>query len=169
MQPQNEAIAEAYLAEATNQLEKALGLIRHCLNQLHDEQLAWRPKPGMNSIGNLVRHLCGNVEQWIIAGVGDRPDTRDRPKEFSDQGPFRQQDLIDQLEDLLTRAAAVLSKVSVEQLLQRRTIQGFETTGLAAIFDSVAHFKGHTQEIVSLTRTQLGDEYDFECDPSTLG
>ncbi len=167
--PQNQAIAKAYLAEATNQLEKATGVIRHCLNQLNDEQLAWRPQPGMNSIGNLVRHLCGNVEQWIIAGIGEQPDTRDRPKEFSDQGPFQRQDLTDQLEDLLKRAAAVLSKVSVEHLLQRRTIQGFDTTGLTAIFDSVAHFKGHTQEIVALTRTQLGDQYEFECDPATLG
>jgi hypothetical protein len=30
-------------------------------------------------------------------------------------------------------------------------------TELAAIIDSVPHFGGHTQEIVSMTRLQLGD------------
>jgi hypothetical protein len=30
-------------------------------------------------------------------------------------------------------------------------------TGVAAVFDSVPHFRGHTQEIVHMTRLQLGD------------
>ena len=40
-------------------------------------------------------------------------------------------------------------------------------TGLAAIFDSVPHFRGHTQEIVSMTRLQLGDAYQFAWTPYT--
>jgi hypothetical protein len=39
--------------------------------------------------------------------------------------------------------------------------------GLAAIFDSVLHFRGHTQEIVSLTRLQRGDTYKFAWTPTT--
>ena len=61
----------------------------------------------------------------------------------------------------------IFATVTAQQLVERRRIQGFETTGLAAIFDSVAHFKGHTQEIVCLTRMQLGDSYRFEWIPST--
>ena len=40
-------------------------------------------------------------------------------------------------------------------------------TGLAAIFDSVPHFRGHTQEIVSMSRLQLGDAYQFAWQPTT--
>ncbi len=167
MQPNQETIAEAYLGEAIHQLDKAMHVICHCLDQLNDDQLAWRPDPAMNSIGNLILHLCGNVRQWIIAGVGGQVDVRDRPQEFAGQGPFERQDLIDQLTDVLHRATVVMQSATADQLLQPKAVQGFETTGLSAIFDSVAHFKGHTQEIVSLTRTQLGDAYEFQWEPAT--
>jgi hypothetical protein len=36
-----------------------------------------------------------------------------------------------------------------------------EQTPLSAIFDSVPQFRGHTQEIVLMTRLQLGDAYRF--------
>src|SRR5262249_42252236 len=55
------------------------------------------------------------------------------------------------------RADTVLAGLTAEQLLGNRRIQGFETTGLGAIFDSVPHFNGHTQKIVFLTRLQLGE------------
>ena len=160
-------LAEAYLAEAREQLTKAAEVIRHCLGQLTDEQLSLRPHESMNSVGNLVLHLCGNVRQWIISGVGDEPDVRERPKEFAERGPFRTIDLLRQLDELAERTDAVLRTVPASQLLERHRIQGFETTGLSAIFDSVAHFKGHTQEIVFLTRMQLGDHYRFQWVPST--
>ena len=160
-------LAEAYLAEAREQLAKAAEVIRFCLGQLNEEQTQWRPNESMNSVGNLVLHLCGNVRQWIISGVGGEPDMRDRPKEFAERGPFRTEDLARQLDELAERADAVLRTVPAPQLLERRRIQGFDTTGLSAIFDSVAHFKGHTQEIVFLTRTQLGDDYRFQWVPST--
>jgi hypothetical protein len=45
--------------------------------------------------------------------------------------------------------------------------QGFNVTGLAAVFDSVPHFPGHTQEIVHMTRLQLGDADEFARTPTT--
>jgi uncharacterized damage-inducible protein DinB len=160
-------LAEAYLVEAGEQLAKATEVIRHCLGQLNDEQMQWRPNDSMNSVGNLVLHLCGNVRQWIISGVGGEPDVRERPKEFAERGPFRTEDLTRQLDELVERMEAVLRTIPASKLLERRRIQGFDTTGLSAIFDSVAHFKGHTQEIVFLTRMQLGDDYCFQWVPST--
>ena len=160
-------VAGCYLAEAREQLTKATDVIRHCLTQLKDEQTQWRPHESMNSVGNLVLHLCGNVRQWIISGVGGEPDVRDRSKEFSERGPFQTKDLVRQLNELVERADTVLRTVPASRLSEHRRIQGFDTMGLSAIFDSVAHFKGHTQEIVCLTRMQLGDSYRYEWVPST--
>jgi hypothetical protein len=53
-------------------------------------------------------------------------------------------------------------------LLERRRIQGFETTVLAAIFDTVSHFVGHQHQIVYITRLRLGDAYRFQWAPATL-
>jgi hypothetical protein len=167
MLPPVETVAEAYVAEARRQIAKAAGVVQHCLGQLTDEQLSWRPQKPMNSIGNLVLHLCGNVRQWIVSGVGGAADLRNRPQEFAQSGPFEREELLRQLGEVVRRADEVLEAVSPPQLLQRRRIQGFDTTGLSAIFDSVAHFKGHTQEIVCLTRWQLGPAYRFQWAPST--
>lgn len=167
MMPTDDSVTSAYVAGAQEQLGKGAKIIQHCLGQLTDEQLAWRPHELLNSIGNLVLHLCGNLRQWIISGVGGEPDVRNRPAEFAEQGPFAKQDLLHHLDGVLQQVDEVIGAVTAERLLQPRRIQGFETTGLAAIFDSVAHFKGHTQEIVCLTRLQLGDAYRFEWAPST--
>jgi hypothetical protein len=67
-----------------------------------------------------------------------------------------------ELSDALGRLSHCL-----EQLTGRRRIQGFEVTGLKAAIDSVAHFRGHTQEIVHRTRTLLGDRYRFAWVPLT--
>jgi hypothetical protein len=165
--PTDETVTTAYIAGVREQLAKGSEIVRHCLGQLTDPQLAWRPEESMNSIGNLILHLCGNLRQWVISGVGGEPDVRDRPAEFAEQGPFVKEDLIHRLDEVLRQADEVVGVITAEQLLQARRIQGFETTGLAAIFDSVAHFKGHVQEIVCLTRLQLGDAYRFEWVPST--
>jgi hypothetical protein len=57
--------------------------------------------------------------------------------------------------------------VSSAHLLEPRRIQGFDETVLSAIFDSLTHFNGHTQEIVFITRLQLGDRYQFAWKPAT--
>jgi hypothetical protein len=160
-------LAAAIGSEAANELTSALARIKHCLGQLTDVQVWSRSRPSLNSIGNLILHLCGNLRQWIVAGLGEAADFRDRPAEFSERGPIPKDELLRKLEAAVDEARAVLARQTARQLLAARRIQGFDVTGLAAIFDSVPHFRGHTQEIVSMTRLQLGDAYQFAWAPST--
>jgi hypothetical protein len=76
-------------------------------------------------------------------------------------------ELLQRLDEVVAAAAEALSKLTPEEMLRLRRIQGFEVTGLGAIFDSVPHFKGHTQEIICLTRMQLGEDYQFDWVPKT--
>ena len=122
----------------------------------------------MNSIGNLVLHLCGNLRQWIVAGIGGEKDERQRPREFSAVWlDLRRRQLIGRLNEVVTQAQDALAKVSASDLMGQRCIQGFDVNGLEAIFDSVPHFRGHTQEIAHMTRSLLGDAYRFAWVPST--
>ena len=159
-------LAAAVGREAANELTSALAKIKHCLGQLTDEQVGWRSHPSLNSVGNLILHLCGNLRQWIVAGLGGAADGRDRPAEFSEPGPIPREELLRKVEAVVDEARAVLARQTARQLLEARRIQGFDVTGMAAIFDSVPHFRGHTQEIVSLTRLQLGDAYRFAWAPT---
>lgn len=160
-------LAAAVGVAAAHELESALERIKHCLGQLNDEQVWQRSYPSLNSIGNLVLHLCGNLRQWIVAGIGDASDVRNRPAEFAEHGTIPKEELVRRLEAIVEEAKGILVRVNAHQLTKVRRIQGFDVTGVAAIFDSVPHFRGHTQEIVHMTRLRLGDAYQFAWTPTT--
>jgi hypothetical protein len=162
-----EELAGVVGAAAAHELQSALERIKHCLGQLNDEQVWRRSQPGLNSIGNLILHLCGNVRQWIVAGIGGGADARDRPAEFAERGPIPKDELLHRLEAVVAEAQRVLTAVDARQLVQERRIQGFDVSGIAAILSSVPHFRGHTQEIIHMTRLQLGDAYRFAWKPGT--
>ena len=167
MTPTADDLSKAFCGEACTELQQAAATIEHCLGQLNDAQIWWRPSESMNSIANLMLHLCGNLRQWIISGIGGQDDVRDRPAEFSERGPLPRDALMSRLAATIADAQAALTAASAAALLQPRRIQAFDVTGMQAMFHSVAHFRGHTQEIVHLTRAQLGDDYKFALVPAT--
>jgi hypothetical protein len=161
------SIGAAVISAARQTFAGSLKKIRHCLEQLSDEDVLWRPHPTHNNIAIIINHLCGNVRQWIVAGVGDTPDARNRPAEFADPGPVSTKELIDRLDRAVAEVDATLAKFDPADLLQRRRIQAFDAVLLHAIFDTASHFVGHTHQIVYITRTRLGERYQFEWTPAT--
>ena len=111
--------------------------------------------------------MCGPLVLALVAGLGGAADVRHRPSEFSERGPIALAELVGRLDDVVREATAALARLSPEQLLQTHRIQGFDVSGLAAIFHSVPHFRGHAQEIVHLTRSQLGEAYRFAWTPQS--
>ncbi|MBX9626662.1 MAG: DUF1572 domain-containing protein [Gemmataceae bacterium] len=149
-------------AEALAQeLEAALGRVRHCVDQLTDGQVWHRPRADQNAVGNLLLHLAGNVRYFVVHGVGGAPDVRDRPAEFAARGPTPKAELMDRLAGTVAEATAVLRAASPSELARVRFVHSADITGYLAAVRSVAHFRGHTQEIIHMTRTTLGDGYRF--------
>src|SRR3989442_9447537 len=66
-------------------IEQYWSRLRACVESLTDEQVWWRPNDASNSIGNLLLHLNGNVQQWLVASFERADDTRDCPAEFSER------------------------------------------------------------------------------------
>jgi hypothetical protein len=157
------AIASAFCDE----LDSALGRIAHCLEQLSEEQVWWRPRPDMNAIGNLLLHLAGNVRQWVVCAIGAETDDRNRPAEFAAKGGVPKVELLQRLAETVDRAKAAIRAATAEEWSRRRVVQGFDVTGAGAVLNSVAHFRGHTQEIVHQTREVLGEKYRFAWVPQT--
>jgi hypothetical protein len=160
-------VSQAFTDGARSELSEGLSKIDHCLNQLADEQAWWRPRPEMNSIANLMLHLAGNLRQWIVAGVGRAPDMRDRPGEFADRSGASKSELLAKLQGVIRECDAVLARLGPDDLLAPRRIQGYDVTVAGAIFHVIPHFRGHVQEIIHMTRAQLGDRYQFEFVPKT--
>jgi hypothetical protein len=169
-----------FVAAARETLAEGLHKIEHCVAQLTDEQVWWRPAvpnqagqppaltkntSEMNSIANLLFHLAGNMRQWIIAGVGGAKDVRNRPLEFSDRPPCPKSEVLAPLQKTVAEADAILAELGPDQLAENRRIQGYDTNVVAALFNTISHFRGHVQEIIHMTREQLGDKYQFDFVP----
>lgn len=167
MTESNQELANLFIQEATKSLREGTEKIQHCVKQLSQEQLWWRPHESMNSIANVLIHLDGNLTQWMINGIRGAEDVRDRPAEFADRSGASSDGLLQKLEQTIEQVAKVLNEQTALTLIERRRIQGFETSVTGAIWDSLPHFRGHVQEIIYVTRQLLGDDYEFFWTPTT--
>jgi uncharacterized damage-inducible protein DinB len=135
--------------------------MRKTVEGLTEEQLWWRPNEACNSIGNLLLHLGGNVRQWIVTSFKHRDDQRNRPAEFAEKAGGPANELLARLGSTLDEAAAVLSGLTEEDLLSPMDIQGYHTTGLAAVYHVVDHFAMHYGQILYIAKALQGQDLGF--------
>lgn len=148
-----------YSAKKLRQLETRIEI---CLKKLNRQQVWMRGSEQENAVGNLVLHLCGNVRQWIVAGVGGAPDRRDRDAEFAARGEQTAEDLIAALRAAVEEACAVLARVSGgERLLERIVVQNYDVSVMEAIYHVVEHFSGHTGQIIFATKALTSEDLGF--------
>src|SRR6058998_49445 len=124
------ALHTQLLEFSANKLQQMTSRIETCLAKLTPDQVWARGSENENAIGNLVLHLCGNVRQWIVAGVGGAPDRRQRDEEFAARGGVPIPELVAKIHATVTDAAAALGKVTAERLAQRVTIQNYDVSVL---------------------------------------
>ena len=92
-------------------------------------------------------HLCGNVRQWILAGLGKQEEVRQRQKEFDERGPIPTETLLKMMDDLMEEVEEVLNKVTPETILGVHKAQIFEESGLSILVHVVEHFSYHVGQI----------------------
>ena len=142
--------------------------IESCLARLRDEDVWWRPNDASNSIGNLILHLCGNVTQWIIGGVGRRPFERHRQGEFDERRHLPSSEVFARLRAVTTEAADIIGSMDSAALLGRCRIQSYDVTALEAIYHVVEHFGMHTGQIILLTKARTGQDLGLWRQPEHL-
>ena len=160
-------VAQAFMSSSQHQLDHARRNINHCFDQPGTDDLWWTPRAGCNPIGVIIQHLRGNLRQWAISGIGGEPDVRDRPTEFRVSGRVDKADLQAQFNRMLDRVAEVYSTLDAAEILDGKRIQGFDTTVLDAIYDTMCHLKLHTGQVLYLTRMRLGEAYRESWSPAT--
>src|SRR5262245_42912936 len=105
------ALHTEVLEFSANKLQQQTSRIESCLEKLSDEQVWARGDENENAIGNLVLHLSGNLRQWIVAGVGGRPDIRNRDAEFDARGGITVGELSKRLRETVAEAVAVIRAI----------------------------------------------------------
>lgn len=157
----NPALDRLFLDHSIAKLRQYTDRIGTCLGKLDSGRIWMRGSEQENAIGNLVLHLCGNVRQWIVSGVGGQPDTRDRDAEFDARGGLAESALLQRLRETVEEAARVLSSVTADRLAERIVVQGYDVTVLEAIYHVVEHFSQHTGQIIFATKALTGEDMGF--------
>jgi uncharacterized damage-inducible protein DinB len=150
-----------FLDHSAKKLRQYTDRIATCLGKLNEEQIWARGGENENAAGNLVLHLCGNVRQWIVSGVGGQPDARQRDTEFAARGGVPVAELLERLRGTVGEAVAVIEAVPPERMGERLLLQQYDVSVMEAIYHVVEHFSMHTGQIMFLTKMLSGADLGF--------
>ncbi len=134
-----------------------------CLSKLTDQQIWSRGGPHENAVGNIVLHLCGNIRQWAIHGVGGAKDIRVRDAEFSADGGLTGAELSEMFAATVAEARNAIATLPHERLTDRTAPQPGrpEVSVLEAIYQVVAHAHEHMGQIILVTKQMIATDLDL--------
>jgi len=155
------AISREFIDQSIFRIEKNTPKIIQCLDQLTDEQVWMRPNEASNSIGNIILHLCGNIRQYAISALGERPDTRERDKEFSTRGGYAKDELLEKLTGILSEAILILKNADEARLMKLYSAQGFTYSGAGIVVHVTEHYSYHAGQIIFWTKLLTGKDLGF--------
>jgi uncharacterized damage-inducible protein DinB len=151
--------------EADRLLGEYLHKIEQCLALLSPSQLWWRANPKCNSVANLLLHLCGNLSQWVLDGLGGQTYERHRREEFAAREGEPGTALAARLHDVVAGCREVVQGLSAADLGKEHTIQGIDRSGLGVLLHAVEHMAYHTGQIVHITKELVGAGAEIEFYP----
>lgn len=140
-------LAEELVKNALHRMDESTRMILKSLNDISEEEFWKKPNESLNSIGNLILHLCGNITQYIISSLGEIEDLRNRDIEFSVVNTADKKEVLNQLVHTVDTAKRVIFDTSVSQFLKVRSVQGFTFSGVGVIIHAVEHYSYHTGQI----------------------
>lgn len=139
-------------------------LLARDLTRLHQQieatpsDILWQTRAGVsNSIGNLSLHLEGNLREFVGRQFGALPYTRQRDREFSDQG-IPQHELLARLVSLKLSVVPVLAAATDNQLsaLCPEQRYGLDMTWREFLIHLLGHLNYHLGQIDYLRRLLTG-------------
>jgi len=150
-----------FIDQSLKTMDENTSKIKACMIQLDDKEIWFRHNEHVNSVGNIILHLCGNIRQYIISSLGGAPDVRERDLEFSTAGGFTNEELTAKWQDTIREATMIIARVSPENLLRHRIVQGTEHSGISIIVHVTEHYSYHTGQIIFLTKLYKNIDMGF--------
>ena len=148
----NNLLSLEFTSQAIKRINQSTEKITACMQQLEEKDVWVSPNENLNSIGNLILHLCGNIRQHIISALGGGQDIRARDLEFSTAGGLNKSELLAKLQQTASEATMVIERMGEEALLRKRIAQGVSHSGVDSIVHVTEHYSYHTGQIIFLTK-----------------
>ncbi len=154
-------LVNEFLEQAVFRMDENTPRIQKCLDILSEEQIWYQPNDSSNSIGNLILHLCGNINQYAVSSLSYINDTRDRDLEFSIKEGFNKAKLMQKLILIIENAKTIIKSLDEKELLKMRSVQGFNFTGMGIIIHVAEHYSYHTGQIAYITKLLKNKDLGF--------
>jgi uncharacterized damage-inducible protein DinB len=135
--------------------------VMKCIEMLTDEQIWYRPNAESNSVGNLVLHLSGNLNQWVLSSMGGKTFERIRQAEFDAEKTNTKDELLQMMDQLKEELNSCIKTVTIEELLRDRPVQIYEENGMTILLHVTEHFSYHTGQIAYLTKWLTNQQTHF--------
>jgi hypothetical protein len=135
--------------------------VQRCVDELSNDDIWWREHETNNSVGNLLLHLTGNLNQFVLAGIGGAPDKRNKPREFSERQRTPKEELIRVLNDALLETDRTLAQLKQERLLDVTRVQDRDRPIFEVLSVVVDHFALHVGQIIYITKLRTGKDLKF--------
>jgi uncharacterized damage-inducible protein DinB len=132
-----------------------------CLEILNEEEIWYRPNSQSNSVGNLVLHLNGNLNQWILDYIGGKPFERNRQLEFDAEKTHNKGELIHMMTNLSEELRSCILSATRDKLLDILPIQNQNETGISVLIHITEHFSFHTGQIAYVTKWLKDQQTNF--------
>jgi len=118
-----------------------LDIVANEINFYSDERKLWIISPDIkNSGGNLCLHICGNLQHFIGATLGNTGYIRDRDAEFGDKN-IPKKELLDSIDRSKEVIVTVLNSLSEDQLAKDYPIDVFKKKMTTSFF--LIHLHSH--------------------------
>lgn len=133
-------------------IEEGLSRIEKCFALLSEEQIWHQENKNSNSMGNIVLHLCGNVRQYVVSGLGGQKDVRERDKEFMLSSRITSSSLLEKIKQTVEEANAVVQNLEDHIFESDILVQGFRENGTSTLVHVIEHFSYHVGQITYYTK-----------------
>lgn len=132
-----------------------------CFDLLSEEQIWHQPNQHTNSIGNLVLHLIGNAQQWIIGSFGFTDTKRKRSQEFVPGQNIAKSVLKNMLIELKSEMIPLIENLTESDLNKTYNVQVYKENGVDILIHVIEHFSYHTGQIALLTKLVADKSLNF--------
>ncbi len=156
-----EEFREEFKSNAIYRIDESLRMISIALAKIAPEDIWQPPNASITPIGNLLLHICGNMTQYVITGLSDQQDNRNRTAEFSKENKQSKDELLQKLLLVAQDAKKEIDKASDESLLKKRGVQGFTFSGIGMILHAVEHLSYHTGQIALQVKLSVDQDLGF--------
>jgi uncharacterized damage-inducible protein DinB len=144
----------AVSAALTKYYEDVAGKIHKWVDPLSDEAFWTKPYPYGNSVGHLVLHLTGNLQDRIAARISGSGYQRDRNREFTDSEKRPKNEVLANFDEAIAMVIDVIQQQHADNWLApyRAATGPVASDRLSIVIRCLTHCNHHLGQIIYLTK-----------------